>query len=79
MSINVTDNIELKNRLDNCLQKSVDHLLSQRNSQGVWVGELSTSALSTATAVMALEIILREQSSGRCNASILNIVVTLFL
>lgn len=69
MLINVTDNIELKNRLENCLQKSVDHLLSQRNNQGVWVGELSTSALSTATAVMALEIIRREQSSGRCNNS----------
>lgn len=29
-------------------------LLSQRNEQGWWTGRLSTSALSTATAVMAL-------------------------
>ena len=32
----------------------MDHLLAQRNAAGHWVGELSTSALSTATAVMAL-------------------------
>ena len=30
------------------------HLLSQRNAAGHWEGELSTSALSTATAVVAL-------------------------
>ena len=29
-------------------------LLSKRNDQGWWTGRLSTSALSTATAVMAL-------------------------
>ncbi len=33
-----------------------DLLLSQRNEQGWWTGELSTSALSTATAVMALQL-----------------------
>ena len=31
-------------------------LLSERNQSGWWTGELSTSALSTATAVMALEL-----------------------
>ena len=39
-----------------------DHLLAQRNSSGHWVGELSTSALSTATAVMALEMVSRHRS-----------------
>ncbi|MBW3543346.1 MAG: hypothetical protein KY476_24090, partial [Planctomycetes bacterium] len=34
-------------------------LLAARNIHGYWTGELSTSALSTATAVMALEMIRR--------------------
>jgi squalene-hopene/tetraprenyl-beta-curcumene cyclase len=34
-------------------------LLGERNSHGHWTGELSTSALSTATAVMALEMVRR--------------------
>ena len=36
-------------------------LLAARNSAGHWTGELSTSALSTATAVMALEQLRRER------------------
>jgi squalene-hopene/tetraprenyl-beta-curcumene cyclase len=36
-----------------------DELLAQRNKRGHWTGELSTSALSTATAVMALEMVRR--------------------
>lgn len=36
-------------------------LLSERTTAGHWVGELSTSALSTATAVMALEQVRRAQ------------------
>ena len=32
------------------------NLLAQRNSSGHWEGELSSSALSTATAVFALEL-----------------------
>ncbi len=38
-------------------------LLSERNQHGWWTGELSTSALSTATAVMALNLATR--SGGR--------------
>jgi squalene-hopene/tetraprenyl-beta-curcumene cyclase len=34
-------------------------LLAERNASGYWEGELSTSALSTATAVMALEMVRR--------------------
>ena len=40
-----------------------DLLLSQRVPAGHWVGELSTSALSTATAVMALEQVRRAAPS----------------
>lgn len=39
-------------------------LLEQRNERGFWVGELSTSALSTATAVMALEMVRRGSANG---------------
>lgn len=37
-------------------------LLKERNEHGHWTGELSTSALSTATAVMALQQVLLKQS-----------------
>ena len=43
-----------QDRLLRAKKRAVEHLLSQRNAAGHWVGELSTSALSTATAVMAL-------------------------
>ncbi len=42
-------------RLQRACDIAVSHLLTQRNAAGHWVGELSTSALSTATAVMALQ------------------------
>lgn len=41
-------------RLASAERIASDHLLSQRTAEGHWVGELSTSALSTATATMAL-------------------------
>ena len=41
-------------RLASAERVASDHLLSQRTSEGHWVGELSISALSTATATMAL-------------------------
>ncbi len=43
-----------QDRLLRATGRALEHLLSQRNATGHWVGELSTSALSTATAVMAL-------------------------
>ena len=43
-----------RDRLLRATHRAVAHLLAQRNAAGHWVGELSTSALSTATAVMAL-------------------------
>src|SRR5262245_41234946 len=33
-----------------------DALLAERNAEGFWVGELSSSSLSTATAVIALHL-----------------------
>jgi len=42
-------------RLESAYQIARDHLLAERTSEGHWVGELSTSALSTATAVMAFD------------------------
>jgi squalene-hopene/tetraprenyl-beta-curcumene cyclase len=39
-----------------------DDLLAERTSEGYWVGELSSSALSTATAIFALRLV--EERSG---------------
>jgi len=41
-------------RVRTALDNATDHLLSLRNEAGFWEGELSSSALSTATAVVAL-------------------------
>ncbi|MCH8150399.1 MAG: squalene--hopene cyclase [Planctomycetes bacterium] len=43
---------------------AVQRLLAQRHAEGHWVGELSGSALSTATAVCALELHRRESESS---------------
>ena len=43
--------------LDNAIARTQAHLLSLRNEQGHWQGELSSSALSTATAVVALRLV----------------------
>ena len=44
-------------RLQNALRKATDALLAELNEHGHWTGELSSSALSTATAVVALKTI----------------------
>jgi squalene-hopene/tetraprenyl-beta-curcumene cyclase len=44
-------------RLDAAYQTALAALLAERTTDGHWVGELSTSALSTATAVMALHLV----------------------
>lgn len=41
--------------IDGLIENARKTLLAQRNAQGHWEGELSSSALSTATAVCALE------------------------
>ncbi|HZZ78166.1 MAG TPA: prenyltransferase/squalene oxidase repeat-containing protein [Gemmataceae bacterium] len=44
-------------RLEAAYQTALAALLNERTPDGHWVGELSTSALSTATAVMALHLV----------------------
>lgn len=43
--------------LDRAIASTQAHLLSLRNEQGHWEGELSSSALSTATAIVALKLV----------------------
>lgn len=51
-------------RLRRSYQIARDALLAERNAAGHWTGELSASALSTATAVMALEMVRRVRTSA---------------
>lgn len=52
--------------LDRTLRELVRRLLAARGPEGHWTGELSTSALSTATAVMALHLSLQShRARGR--------------
>src|SRR5271165_1568080 len=44
-------------RLEAAYQTALTALLAERTPKGHWVGELSTSALSTATAVSALALV----------------------
>src|SRR5262245_13401255 len=50
-------------RLDRAYQAALAALLAERTPEGHWVGELSTSALSTATAVSALSLV-QQRSKG---------------
>ncbi|QDU40687.1 Sporulenol synthase [Maioricimonas rarisocia] len=55
-------------RIEQAFQTVRETLLADRNRAGHWEGELSTSALSTATAVMALEMVRRDGSSAVASA-----------
>jgi squalene-hopene/tetraprenyl-beta-curcumene cyclase len=46
-----------RERLEHAFQTALSALLAERSPEGHWVGELSTSALSTATAVSALALV----------------------
>src|SRR6267154_1714263 len=52
-----------RQRLEAAYLKARDALLAERTPEGHWVGELSTSALSTATAVSALALVRRHAPS----------------
>jgi squalene-hopene/tetraprenyl-beta-curcumene cyclase len=52
--------LDFSRRLQNALAKARGELLAARTPEGHWVGELSSSALSTATAVCALAVVDRE-------------------
>ena len=51
-------------RIESAYQIALAALLKERTPDGHWVGELSTSALSTATAVMALHLIGKNLFTG---------------
>ena len=51
----------MRSRLEAALATATQTLLAELNPQGHWTGELSSSALSTATAVVALGAVDREQ------------------
>lgn len=56
--------MNLNSRVRAGLTLARSKLLEARNAQGYWAGELSSSALSTATAVCALAIAQRTQTPG---------------
>ena len=56
--------MNLPSRLRAALTLARSTLLAARNAQGHWTGELSSSALSTATAVCALTLCERHGQSG---------------
>ncbi len=49
-----------RQRLEHAFRTSANHLLDQRTIACHWLGRLSSSALSTATAVTALRTVLNE-------------------
>ena len=55
-------------RLEAAYQTALAMLLKERTPEGHWVGELSTSALSTATAVMALHLVQSDAASAHRSA-----------
>ena len=56
---------EFSDRLARCDRQVRSALLAERNARGFWEGQLSNSALATATAVMALEMVRRRQDQER--------------
>lgn len=61
-----SDSVVSDDRLLRAWQTASESLLAERNAQGYWEGELSSSALSTATAVSALSIAEQHAASLRC-------------
>jgi squalene-hopene/tetraprenyl-beta-curcumene cyclase len=51
-------------RLERAYQTALAALLAERNAAGHWTGELSTSALSTATAISALALVQKHSPSA---------------
>lgn len=64
---------QLALRLTRTYQHLKTVLLNERNARGHWEGELSSSALSTATAVMALELMRRALAESTTDQSALRI------
>src|SRR5438128_10447398 len=51
-------------RLTAAYQTALAALLAERNADGYWTGELSSSALSTATAISALALVQKQTGDG---------------
>jgi squalene-hopene/tetraprenyl-beta-curcumene cyclase len=62
-------NSQSPERIDRCYETVRGALLAERNAAGHWEGKLSASALSTATAVMALEMVRRDQGESRVESN----------
>jgi squalene-hopene/tetraprenyl-beta-curcumene cyclase len=58
-------------RLSSAYHTALSALLAERTPEGHWVGELSTSALSTATAVCALSLVQRQREPPRPHDSLI--------
>ena len=56
-------------RLDSALHTARQKLLSEIKPEGYWTGELSSSALSTATAIMALHLV--QEQTGKNHDSLI--------
>ena len=54
------------------IRDCADALLAERNSEGFWIGELSSSALATATAVAALTIVDRSTKAIQTHAALID-------
>src|SRR5687768_2122538 len=63
-------------RLQAAYETAKADLLAERTPDGHWVGELSTSALSTATAVSALAVARKNGGIGDTDKSYSNIATT---
>jgi len=59
-----------QSRLDAAYQTSLAALLAERTPDGYWIGELSTSALSTAVASSALALVQKAVAPGKYEAPI---------
>jgi squalene-hopene/tetraprenyl-beta-curcumene cyclase len=57
--------LSIQSRLSAALEQATEELLTARAASGFWVGELSSSALSTATAVCAFAILGRETRESK--------------
>jgi len=60
------------NRLYSAYQKATQSLLNERIADGHWVGQLSTSALSTATAVSALSAFAKNSNDHSLHKAIID-------
>ena len=58
-----------KDRFNRCHIKVINDLLTARNSSGHWEGNLSSSALSTATAITALALLDRQTPNPKLHTS----------